>query len=66
MTAHNPHNSTDGTPIDGLHIAGIDGKFSRHVQSDIPRCPECQALYADHQDRGLCPSCQRTHHEESP
>lgn len=53
------HQREDAPEQDGLHIAGIDGEFADVVQSDHPRCPECQVLYADGEDHGLCRSCKR-------
>jgi ribosomal protein S27AE len=50
-------------PQRGLHVAGTDGEFSRHVTSDTPRCPECQVLYADEVDRGLCDACQEAYRD---
>jgi ribosomal protein S27AE len=50
-------------PQRGLHVAGTDGEFSRHVKSDRPRCPECRVLYADGVDRGLCDACQEAYRE---
>jgi ribosomal protein S27AE len=63
MTPNPPTTPNDGPPTDGLHIAGINGDFSDHVQSDTPRCPDCQILYADGKDRGLCASCQRAYED---
>jgi ribosomal protein S27AE len=53
----------DAPPQDGLHVAGIDHEFSRHVESHTPRCPECQVLFADEVDRGLCGSCREAYRD---
>lgn len=51
------HDEPD-TALEGLHVAGTDDDFSPFVESDWPRCPECQALWADGVDRGLCGPCE--------
>lgn len=57
------HDRPGAPPIDGLHVAGVDGEFSQVVQSDWPRCPSCQALFAGTRTEGLCGPCRRDYEE---
>lgn len=49
------------------HVAGVDGEFSEHVQDDsIPRCPECQVLFANAPPPfgdTLCRQCRKAYED---
>lgn len=59
----------EAAPTQGLHVAGIDGEYSQHVQDDsIPRCvvEECQVLFADAPppfSDTMCRQCERDFEE---